>query len=159
MGMLLPCFQMPPPPLTDACLGPTAVTLPAPGQSVYVSGPFPVTGKIFNGAVPAVLFGPITGNGKNITFSTCFEGAVCRLVGVNNNSEDDSVFPVCQFGPGLSTFTRTLTSGTKYWLMSSSCGPASPQSVSDVNSVVGLHSGNSGDSIQSWYLGLQCGCL
>ncbi|KAJ9527065.1 hypothetical protein QJQ45_025229, partial [Haematococcus lacustris] len=93
------------------------------------------------------------------TFSLAFCGGLSlAAVGVNNNSEDDSVFPVCQFGPGLSTFTRTLTSGTKYWLMSSSCGPASPQSVSDVNSVVGLHSGNSGDSIQSWYLRLQYGC-
>ncbi|GFH20398.1 hypothetical protein HaLaN_17509 [Haematococcus lacustris] len=206
MGMLLPCFQMPPPPLTNACLGPTAVTLPAPGQSRYVSGPFPVTGKVYNGRLPAVVFGPITGNGRDITFSTCFSGnavwdsllvlfqtddpfslSFCggsnsTSVAYNNNSEDDRVFPVCQFGPGLSTFTSTLTSGTKYWLpswarhawgfhdclqwscttqlnsssdifslahhpggcapiptnpgMSSSCGPASPQSVSNVKSVV-----------------------
>ncbi|GFH21146.1 hypothetical protein HaLaN_18389, partial [Haematococcus lacustris] len=129
------------------------------GQSVYVSGPFPVTGKVYNGRVSAVMFGPITGNGKNITFSTCFSGnadwdsflalfqtnnpfrlSFCggsssTAVAYNNNSEDDRVFPVCQFGSGLSTFTSTMTAGTNYWLfMTAYDGSAPPNSTVVVTS-------------------------
>ncbi|GFH29661.1 hypothetical protein HaLaN_28357, partial [Haematococcus lacustris] len=51
------------------------------GQSVSVSGPNPVTSG-FQGQLPAILFGPISGNGQSITFSTCFP--------VTNNAYWDS---------------------------------------------------------------------
>ncbi|KAJ9526320.1 hypothetical protein QJQ45_009773 [Haematococcus lacustris] len=120
----------------------TLYGMPFHRQTVSVSGPFPVTGTVFGSFfVPAILFGPMTGNDKDITFSTCFSGnadwdsylelfqtdelfarSYCGgpdygAGAFNNDSEDDGVFPVCPFGSRLSTFTRTLTSGLKYWLL------------------------------------------
>ncbi|KAJ9533808.1 hypothetical protein QJQ45_026900 [Haematococcus lacustris] len=73
---LTPCSPSAPPLSSMA-----AYQLPAAGatgESVSVSGPFPVVnvvtdnrGNIFQ----LVLFGPISGDGREFTFSTCFEGA------------------------------------------------------------------------------------
>ncbi|KAL6744743.1 hypothetical protein V8C86DRAFT_3152446 [Haematococcus lacustris] len=84
---------------------------PPVGQSVYVSGPFPVTSLNSYGN-QALMFGPIIGNGSNVTFSTCFQGAAGRLVDGN-----DDASPTCAFGATLSKFTATMTTGLPYWIM------------------------------------------
>ncbi|GFH25499.1 hypothetical protein HaLaN_23477, partial [Haematococcus lacustris] len=92
---------------------------------------------------PGILFGPITGNGRRFTFTTCFSGNAdwdsvlylyqataadvpifnhCRggdfyWVASNNNNDDDGVSPACQVHPQLSTLTYTLTSTLTYWLL------------------------------------------
>ncbi|GFH27921.1 hypothetical protein HaLaN_26315, partial [Haematococcus lacustris] len=105
-------------------------------QSVAVSGAFPVTGKIYS-LYPAVLFGPITGDGRNITFSNCFSGntdwdsflelnqapSAADLYycgGTVNWSVDfnNQANPICPFGSALSRLTQTLTTGVTYWLPS-----------------------------------------
>ncbi|GFH26015.1 hypothetical protein HaLaN_24085, partial [Haematococcus lacustris] len=80
------------------------------------------------------MFGPITGNGKNITFSTCFSGNAVwdsyfelyeaasasspDYCGGSTRTTDwnDNASSTCQFGSELSTLTRTLTTGLTYWL-------------------------------------------
>ncbi|GFH14459.1 hypothetical protein HaLaN_10520, partial [Haematococcus lacustris] len=48
-------------------------------QPLFVSGPFPVT-SLDSGGKQVLVFGPITGDGRTVTFTTCFEGAAGRLL-------------------------------------------------------------------------------
>ncbi|KAJ9527061.1 hypothetical protein QJQ45_025232, partial [Haematococcus lacustris] len=103
-------------------------------QSRYVSGPFPVTGKVYNGNAVWDSLLVLFQTDDPFSLSFC-GGSNSSSVAYNNNSEDDRVFPVCQVGPGLSTFTSTLTSGTKYWLfMTAYNGAAPPNSTVVVTS-------------------------
>ncbi|KAJ9523399.1 hypothetical protein QJQ45_005304 [Haematococcus lacustris] len=60
-------------PLSWLC-GAVCCADPAAVRSVFVSGPLPATTNIDGD--PSVLFGPIIGNGRNVTFTTCFPGNV-----------------------------------------------------------------------------------
>ncbi|KAJ9534833.1 hypothetical protein QJQ45_017268, partial [Haematococcus lacustris] len=68
----------PPSPLSAADLCEAALTpatLPAAGSSTVWVGPNPVTFVSPFYESSTVLFGPFLGNGRNVTFTTCFPGA------------------------------------------------------------------------------------
>ncbi|KAJ9533154.1 hypothetical protein QJQ45_018256, partial [Haematococcus lacustris] len=120
-------------PLPTTCASPVPVTLPAFGSRGFVRGPFPVTGRYNN--IPGVLFGPIAGDGRSITFTTCFSGTsswdstislfaaaaapslfqcggTVFSLATNNNAS-----PACQIGTSLSSLTYIVLNRVTYWLM------------------------------------------
>ncbi|KAL6755074.1 hypothetical protein V8C86DRAFT_257258 [Haematococcus lacustris] len=134
----LPPTPAPPSPLSAAAACQAILTtaiLPAPGSSTVWVGPNPVTFRSPGLGDSAVIFGPIAGNGRNVTFTTCHPGApiwrtVLYLYRTDTIGETidcagptpqvaASPYPndACSYAAGLTALSYTLQSGLTYWLV------------------------------------------